>query len=258
MAVKIKMVDHLIIPFGCPQWDIEKLKVVGVSAGATYLESQCPCVHIYRPDQKPLRLNSIGDVFPESVDSLILIDDPKEAFYYIRNYLKVKGNLQTESEHRFLDLYFKKVDEQVTPGENNREVDPKELPIPVNRYEWCFYALMPLPQAHIGVLDALAGDFASSGPKAIKVDFAFWTGKRLVAVDILYRENYFRSKEGFHKERLLQNAGVRFIRIPEEKLLRCEAEHLADLLPRDVNVFWDGLTMDDFFPSPVKLLIKLF
>ncbi|HOV80790.1 MAG TPA: hypothetical protein PK728_11925 [Bacillota bacterium] len=257
MTVRIKIEDHLIIPFGCPEWDAGKIKVAGLSAAALYLESKCPCVHIYRPAKRPLRLNCIGEVFPESIDSLILIDNPREALYYIRDCLKEKSSLQTGSGRRFLDLYFRKVDEQVTPGENERGRDPKDLPIPFNHYEWCFYAPMPLPQAYLGAPGERADGIANDPPRMFRVDFAFWTGNRPVAVDV-GANTHLRSEESYRKERLLRNAGVWYVRITEEELSVRGVNALINLLPGDVNFFWDGLTMDDFFPSPIKLLIKLF
>ncbi len=260
--VKIKIDDYLIIPFGSSEWDAGKISVAGIAVDALYLKGELPCVCIKKTARKPLRLNNIGDIFPETVETLILIDSPREALVYIRDCLKEKCGLQTKAQRRFLDLYFEKVEEQVTPeaaGEVGTEA--AGLPVPKNRFEWCFYALLPLPQAHIGASEPPAGGLVGEGPgifKTFKADFAFWTGKRLVAVDITCRDSFCKTKELLIKEKMLREAGVWFICIPEEKLFSTDARDFAGLLPKDVDVFWEGLTMEDFFPSPIKFLIKLF
>lgn len=251
----LKLQDLLIIPFGCPEWSLDKLKITGFSTAAIHLESKIPCVCINKGEQTPLRLNNISNVFPESMDwLLLLLDDPKEAFNAIRDFLR--GFLQTESQQRFLDLYFRKIENQVTPGESGENKNRRELPVPLNYFEWCFYALMPLPQAHLCVADPDTDEFEYRPGDMIKADFVFWTGRRPVAV-IISGKNRPGNRERI-KSDLLQKAGVGVVHVQEEELVNKGIRALAELLPKDVNMFWEGLTMDDFLPSPVKFLTKLF
>jgi len=69
--IQLKIADHLLVPFGRPKWDIERIKIVGVSTTATYIESDTPLVHINRSEKKALRLRDFPEVFPGDFPSLL-------------------------------------------------------------------------------------------------------------------------------------------------------------------------------------------
>lgn len=97
--IKIKVEDHLIIPFGGPKWDIEKIKIIGVSTEATYFESETPCVYINKTKEKPLTLQNIKGVFPEEFS---IIEDSLKAYNFVRDHIKKYTDQRTEFENRFL------------------------------------------------------------------------------------------------------------------------------------------------------------
>lgn len=66
--IRIRIKDHLLIPFGCPKWRIGDINISGVSTDATYFTSSTPCVHIDKTEKEPLRLLSFADVFPQSFE----------------------------------------------------------------------------------------------------------------------------------------------------------------------------------------------
>lgn len=104
MAKKIQMSihGHLLIPFGSAKWNIDKIRIVGVSTKATYFESETPCVYIDMSKKVALRLRNLRDVFPDEFP--YNKDDVWDVIPFIYDYLKEKCNVQTESERRFLDL----------------------------------------------------------------------------------------------------------------------------------------------------------
>ncbi|MDA2937556.1 endonuclease domain-containing protein [Acidobacteria bacterium AH-259-A15] len=237
--IKINIDDHLIIPFGCPKWDIKKIKIVGVSTKATYLESDTPCVHIDRTQNRAIRLKQVSKLFPEKLPTL---DDSFEALSFIRDFLKTSAKVQTDAEALFLDLYFSYCKDAVTPKDWQLWFSKSkiaDLPIPVNNSDWVFDALMPLPQAHLYLHDPLS-DRLFPPKNMIKVDFAFWTGKHIVAVEI-DGSSHVGSENHVRKDRLLQRAGVRTIHILNSELHKHREKVITELLPRPIVSFWDNV-----------------
>jgi hypothetical protein len=234
--VRMRIDEHLIIPFGRPKWDISKIRLVGVSTGATYFESDTPCVYIAKSKAKPLRLADFASVFP---DRFSVMDDEEQALEFIRSYIRTDCQLQTPSETEFLDLYFKYLQKAVTPWPGYKDTPREKHPVPTNDPDWMFAGLMPLPQAHLYLEDPLSSEYTYVPQWMVKVDFAFWTGKRIVAVEIdggshIGNENHIR------KDRMLQRAGVLVIHILNEELNTHGVRALERLLPRELTRFWEG------------------
>jgi hypothetical protein len=55
--IQMKIGDHLLVPFGCPKWDIGKIKIAGVSTTATYFQSETPCAYLDKSVNKALRFS---------------------------------------------------------------------------------------------------------------------------------------------------------------------------------------------------------
>ena len=58
MIRNLYLKDHLIIPFGRPKWEIEKIKISKVTPSGTYLEGSTPFAYI---DKKAGRALQIAD-----------------------------------------------------------------------------------------------------------------------------------------------------------------------------------------------------
>src|SRR2546428_1317139 len=120
--VRMRIDEHLIIPFGRPKWDISKIRLVGVSTNATYFESDTPCVYIAKSKVTPLRVADFASVFPDRFPEM---DDDEQALEFIRSYIRTDCQLQTPSETEFLDLYFKYLQKAVTPWPGYKDT-PRE------------------------------------------------------------------------------------------------------------------------------------
>lgn len=246
--IKIKIDAHLLIPFGRPKWDINKIRIVGVSTTGTYFESDTPCVYIDARRPVAVRLRHFRDVFPEEFPSN---KDTSEALNFIRDYLRKNCAIQTELERRFLDIYLDYCQEEVTPTAwQLKNYGRDKLPAPLNDPDWVFDALMPLPQAHLYLVDSLQDDYSFVPKNMVKVDFAFWTGKEIVAVEI-DGSSHVGSESHARKDRLLQRAGVPVIHILNDELLRHQKKAVSRLLPTSITSFWSK-TEDSYRSNPLK------
>jgi hypothetical protein len=150
--IQISVEGHLIIPFGSPKWDIEKIRIIGISTDATYLSSETPCVYIDKTKKQGVRLRHFTEIFPGDFSG-IKNDDPEISLKNIKEHLKNKCEVQTESERRFLDIYFDYCLSKVKPTQwHYNRFGKDKMPKPFDYLDWVFDALMPLPQAHLYLL----------------------------------------------------------------------------------------------------------
>ncbi len=108
--------------------------------------------------------------------------------------------------------------------------------MPKDNAERVFDALMPLPQAHLYLADPLEG-YSFVPANMVKVDFAFWTGKNIVAIEV-DGGSHIGSEAHVRKDRLLRRAGVDVIHILNSELSRHGGKVITRLLPQPVTEFW--------------------
>lgn len=233
--IQLKIQDHLLIPFGRPKWNIERVKIVGVSTRATYIESETPLVYIDRSKKLALRMRDFKDVFPEEFPTE---DDPARALDHIRKHLRETCYLDTDSEKRFLDLYFEHCQRMVTATDSDLRIWGKDkLPVQKNDPLWVFDALLPLPQAHLYLNDPFSEKYSFVPQNMVKVDFAFWTGTEIVAVEI-DGQSHIGSEAHIQKDRMLQRAGVSVIHILNLELMKHRKAVIEKLFPESFTRFW--------------------
>lgn len=81
-----------------------------------------------------------------------------------------------------------------------------------------------------------------------KVDFAFWTGKRIIAIEI-DGSSHVGSELHIRKDRMLQKAGVMVIHILNSELLKYGVKTLEKLLPKEIVQYWTNHKKGDlYFP----------
>jgi hypothetical protein len=240
--VKIKIPNQLLIPFGGPKWSIERISVVGVSTTGTYLQSDTPLAYVDRSKSRALRLRDFSTVMPESWD----YEDYSftDTLDVMQKYLREKCSLATESEKQFLDLYFDYCRDCITPPDYILRDFPKEderpsqyKDAPYNDVNWVFDAMMPLPQAHLYATDPMEDSYHFAPNKMMKVDFAFWTGKGLVAVEI-DGSSHSGSEAHIQKDRLLQRSGVHVVHILNNEISKYGEKVIRRLLPPEITHFW--------------------
>ena len=144
-------------------------------------------VDIAPEEQSALTLADAPQVLPGVVDSSGWRQGPVEATHGLCEILRSRSELRGSHEHLFLLLYFDQVIEQLHSGATLRS------------------ALLPLPNA----------TFSVTGEAFVTADFAFWTGRRFVAVFI--RESRF-DRHWFREERLLKTWGFEVFQLMAEQL----------------------------------------
>lgn len=232
MTVKIVLDEQLIIPFGRPKWDINQIKVVGVSTNATYLESSIPCVYINKKNKYPIRLTSFTSVFPVPDNGFPKINDASESLKYIREYIKYTCQLDTFWEKKFLDIYFEYCQSQIPcylAADSYIET----------YYTDCWFnALLPLPQAHIYVGNPLDNKSSYLMPdKMCKIDFAFWNGNQIIAVEI--DGDGKQASNIVPRDRMLEEAGIQVIHILNSEIDKHGTKIIGLLLPHPISSFLD-------------------
>ncbi len=241
--LRFRVNNHLIIPFACPKWEIGSIRIAGVSTEATFFESETPCVYIDRNSKEPLRLRSFPDAWPVDFSDAE-IHDWRAALDVLKNHTCEFGDLGTQAERQFISAYFDFLKDLTT-----NIIDPSEYAFIRNRFpkqdpRWVFDALLPLPQAHLYVVDPLRDNSWASDPfspkNMFKVDFAFWTGEELVAIEI-DGGSHIGSEKHIRKDRMLQRAGVPVIHIMNSEIEEQPREVIKRLLPKSVTEFWTGL-----------------
>ena len=192
--------------------------------------------YVDRSKSRALRLRDFKAVMPGSwedeLDSMVALDT-------LQSHLREKCELATASEKAFLDLYFQFCRECVTAPDYIERLyrQPKERPVPYNDVDWVFDAMMPLPQAHLYQNDPLQDGFQFAPNRMMKVDFAFWTGKRLVAIEI-DGSSHAGSEAHIQKDRLLQRSGVHVVHILNSELAKYGIKVIERLLPQEITKFW--------------------
>jgi hypothetical protein len=234
--VQVKIENQLLIPFGGPKWSIERINVVGVSTTGTYIESDTPLAYIDRSEAKALRLRHFPDVVPGSWPT---IEDRVAAAHYIRDHLREKCELVTEYEKKFVDLYIEYCIDQTSIPSYFSGRDPKQLGAPYDDENWVFEALLPLPQAHLYQSNPFEDKFSFVPSRMMKVDFVFWTGKRLVAIEI-DGGSHVGSEAHIEKDRLLQRAGVHVIQVLNSEIAKYGKKVIERLLPQELTRFWQA------------------
>lgn len=244
MPVNIRIKDHMLMPFGCPKWEINQIQITGVSTDGTYFTSNTKCVHIDKASNTPLRLTEFPSYFPDKPNSFPEIEDPQEALTFAFDFLANNCELQTESEHRFLNLYKKFLLDSLWDIDGYwRVVDKPDDDAEVKKFpDRLFYALMPFPQAHIYVRDpfSFSSAFNFAPDRMKKVDFAFWTGEQLVAIEI-DGGSHIGNSDHVTKDRMLARAGVHVIHILNDELEQYGLTVISELLPSEITYFWKDL-----------------
>lgn len=237
--IDIHIDDHLLIPFGAKKYEIDTIRLVGVSTGGTYFKSPIPVAHIDLKAQRPLRLSDMNGCFPDEFEWLDggLAVEVAAA----KRFVMARCDERSASEKKFIELYFQFVAESTEKKYDFQKEPPRNDPT------WFWAALLPLPQAHLYVQDPFSDSFVFKLERMFKVDFAFWTGKQIVAVEIDGGSHYVEGRPGGEaredhiiRDRMLQRANVRTIHVLNEELLTHGTKVISRLLPPTITQFWKG------------------
>jgi hypothetical protein len=130
----------------------------------------------------------------------------------------------TRYERMFVDLYFGAI-------ANHHSYEPfAHLKAPGSVYS----AFLPIPEMQIYVADPLDDNLGWEPNKNFRVDYGFWNGQQLVAVEIDGAEPAGYARD-LWRDRMLRRAGVDVIHILNIELEKHGERALTQLLPRE---FW--------------------
>jgi hypothetical protein len=176
---------------------------------------------------RPLRLGTMPWSFPERPD-LISLAERAERLDFLRDHLKSLCGLWDRLPRLFLDAYFRHIGACVAANRAALAAAAERLGGLVAPEDWSYAALCPLPRARLP---------ASDDPGAlVPVDFAFWTGEGLYAVDVVGTTTPARSRRDGRVR--LRAAGVPVLEIPGLDLQRNGDGVLAKLLPAPFSEYW--------------------
>ena len=196
----------------------------GVSALSGAVGENPPTVAIGRAQRMPLRLWHGPYPFAEPPD-LTRLKGTAERLAFLKEHLKSLCGLWAKPPLDFLDAYFRWIESTLEGSKTELEARGGGLFQP---RDWSFAAFRPLPLAHLPV----------AADKSVRTDFAFWTGDRLAAIELVGESTPRRQR----REELdaLRQAGVAVIEIPVAALANGDP---AALLPASFTRFWEGVEL---------------
>ncbi len=182
--------------------------------------------------------------FPTDKTGFPIIEDVAEVLKFIHKTIQSSCMLDTTHEKKFLDIYFEYITqrgEEYTQKNHEffswweqRHVD--ELTYAglqqVDELMLLFH-LMPFPQAHVYVEDPFTDSQLYSPNRMLRVDFAFWTGKKLVAIEI-DGSSHIGSLKHVEKDRLLLRSGIEVIHILNHEIDKYGTELIEKVLSPEI------------------------
>jgi hypothetical protein len=182
----------------------------------------------------PLRLSDGPYPFAEPPD-LVRATSNAARLELLREHLQSLCGPWDKLAQLFLDAYFARIAAAIAEGDAALRALAAWSGGLFTPADWSFAALRPLPQAHLPL--------AEGAP--VRVDFAFWSGERFIAIALEGSESPRKSRRDALAR--LEQAGALLVRVPGGALQdrgQDEGERLlAQLLPPLFQRFWEGVTL---------------
>jgi hypothetical protein len=242
--VNLHVSDCLILPFGrAVKSDLQKISLSAVSADGLYFSTDVPVIFIRKSEKRLMCLGDFEKHFGDLPENLFDADD-FAYLDYMRDTLKSNNPNMTSWEEQFLDLYFEMlsvlqayiyVNSQVLRDQIERTEKKIGVEIPFGMFykspNDLWRALLPIPELQLYVQDPLAETKNYQPDNNFRVDYGFWNGEKLIAVEIDGAEPGGYARD-IRRDRLLRRAGVDVIHILNLELTKHKARALMELLPR--------------------------
>jgi len=201
---------HLIIPYGIAEWRPD---------------ANAPQVVIDTEARDPLRLNDGPYDFAE-LPPAAGTGTVAERLAILCCHLTELCDQWAKRPRQFMALYFRFIDAVIAADRPALEAHVQRFGGLFTAEDYVFSALRPLPRAHLPV----------ASDARVRVDFAFWTGARLVAVDITGDEAQRPTWQ--ERGRQLEAAGVQRIEIAGSAVAEEDPGLLRAALPPEFAAFW--------------------
>jgi hypothetical protein len=204
--------------------------------GTADWREDAPKVEVDPAARDPLRLNNgpydFGETPPNAGTGTVA-----ERLAILREHITGQCDMWAKRPRQFVALYFRFIEGVIAADRADIEAHIAPFAGLFSGDDFVFSALRPLPRAHLPVADG----------QRVRVDFAFWTGERLVAVDI--PGDAARGAPWAERAKLLDAAGVRRIELAAADIAKDDPELLKTALPPEFAAFWRSETMPS---SPFK------
>ena len=233
----IHVPDYLILPFGrAVKSDLQKINLSAVSADGLYFTTDVPTICIDKSKHQPICLGE----FPNYFGVLpVELDDAEDGVIldHMCTVLKSHNPNMTRWEEKFLDLYFSILKGLSLLAADNWQAGfaairnvtvASQFPRMLKKGD-VWRALTPIPELQLYVKDPLA-EKSYEPQNNFRVDYGFWTGKQLVAIEIDGAEPEGYAKD-IRRDRLLRRAGVDVVHILNLGIEKYRGTALLELLP---------------------------
>jgi hypothetical protein len=226
----------------------ENLLIIPYGVSAEPLDG-APVVAIDRSLRASLRLNAGPYPFAEPPD-LVRMIEVGDRLDFLRDHIRSLCGVWDKLPRLFVDAYFRHIAGCIAENRPALADASQALGGLFDPRDWSYSAPRPLPQAHLPAP-------APEDPQGrVRVDFAFWTGEALVAIDILGSASRTRARREA-LERLRPHATI--LEIAGSDLQRQGEALLARVLPPPFSRFWqeEALPSSPFGPAALdEILIE--
>jgi len=237
---RIEIRDHLLLPFGTKRAkgtrisDLSPIKLSAVAANGIYLSSEIPVVHIDTKKKSALRLNQYESVFGNVSNTGIQQEDIIGALRFMKDGILSCMDSPTRFETKFIEFYFEYLSALCPePGSITDPFGPEE-PMQV------FNALLPIPEMQIYVSDPLENPYAREPSNNFRVDYGFWNGTKIVAIEIDGGEPEGYARD-VRRDRMLRRANIDVIHILNMEVEKHGMRIINRLLPSEFLYDWRSL-----------------
>lgn len=229
MKKQIHIRDHLILPFGTARrFDLNRIKLSSVAANGIYFTSDIPCIYINKSAKKPLTLRNfeiLTNSFPDDLNDKSGYENVSRCIDLICNSVRKCMPNPTHFELLFVEHYFGYLKDVV--------LGPPQILHPLVIYN----ALLPIPEMQLYVEDPLEDQWTYEPTNNFRVDFGFWDGVRLTAVEIDGNEPSGYARD-IRRDRLLRRAQVDVVHILNTEIAQHGRKIIGRLLPRSITIGW--------------------
>lgn len=224
--------DLLLIPFGTASFNPRHFALAGFSLRGLDISTPVPHALIRRALKRPIRINNgpVQFILERRREDLSGVDAQFELLK--SNLVRICGDWGAPARN-FLTRYFAEVESEIETADAELKQRAEPFAGLFEPRHWMFSALMPLPRAHIH-LPSTIGAFDIDADDVMRVDFAFWTGTRLVAV-VIDTGSTLLPRQRRQRERL-ERADLDLVVLTKNELSQDGA--LLDRLGPQFRRFW--------------------
>jgi hypothetical protein len=190
-----------------------------ISYGTAERQPAGPAVTIDTASGEPLRLNNAPYTYDDGIQGPGASAEERLAF--LRDHLTDLCDLWAKRPRQFVSLYFRFIERVMQRDRAAIEAKTRRLGGLFTPADFAFSALRPLPRAHI---------------EGIRVDFAFWTGTALIAVDIAGDDA--RGAAWEQRRAALTAARILPLELAANAIACDDPAQLDEALPREFTDFW--------------------